>query len=152
MIAYARLYEPDNEDTLVLYEGMPLDVRMYVATGYTDMRKSIDGLVSVVADGFGFNPRAKSLFCFCGRRADRYKVLFFDGDTYSLALRRLEERSLRWPREPGRLWKLSRRAFFRRAVSETKHVCSANKSRRQGEAVRRVTWLAPIGLLDWQDR
>ena len=113
MIAYARLYEPDNEGTLVLYEGMPLDVRMYVVTGYTDMRKSIDGLVSVVADGFGFNPRAKSLFCFCGRRADRYKVLFFDGDTYSLALRRLEGRSLRWPREPGRLWKLSRRAFFR---------------------------------------
>lgn len=113
MIAYARLYEPDNTGTLALYLYMPSDVNTFVVTGYTDMRKSIDGLVAVVADGFGFNPRARSMFCFCGRRADRYKVLFFDGDTYSLALRRLEDRSLRWPREPGRLWKLSRAAFFR---------------------------------------
>ena len=38
VIAYARLYEPDNEETLTFYKGMPADVRTWVVTGYTDNR------------------------------------------------------------------------------------------------------------------
>ena len=82
------------------------------------MRKSIDDLVPVVADGIGLDPRARSLFCFCGGRADRYKVLAFDGDTRSHALRRLEGRSPRRPHAEGSLWKPGRAALFRLLAGE----------------------------------
>ena len=72
------------------------------------MRRGVDGLVSIVSDGFGFNPRARSTFLFCGRRADRLKALFFDGDAYELTYRRMESGRLWWPRRPGELWKVSR--------------------------------------------
>ena len=108
MITYARLYEHDNEQTLTTWLSLPADVRHYVATGYTDMRRGVDGMVSIVSDGFGFNPRARSTFLFCGRRADRLKALFFDGDAYELTYRRMESGGLWWPRRPGELWKVSR--------------------------------------------
>ena len=41
--------------------------RIYIACGYTDMRKAIDGLIAVVQQNFQLNPFQSSLFLFCGR-------------------------------------------------------------------------------------
>lgn len=49
--------------------------QIYIACGYTDMRKSIDGLAAVVQQNFRINPFQKSLFLFCGKRCDRLKAL-----------------------------------------------------------------------------
>ena len=46
----------------------------YIACGYTDMRKQIDGLVAVVQLQFGHALDEESLFLFCGHRADRTEV------------------------------------------------------------------------------
>ena len=52
---------------------------IYIACGYTDMRKSIDGLAAVVQQHFRLDPFSKSLFLFCGKRRDRIKVLLWEG-------------------------------------------------------------------------
>lgn len=40
---------------------------IYIVCGYTDMRKSIDGLCAVIQDQLQMNPSGSSLFLFCGR-------------------------------------------------------------------------------------
>ena len=42
----------------------------YVACGYTDLRRGIDGLASIVTLQYGRELREDSLFLFCGRRTD----------------------------------------------------------------------------------
>ena len=71
---------------------------IYIACGYTDMRKSIDGLAAVVQQQFHLDPFSKSLFLFCGKRRDRIKVLFWEGDGFVLLYKRLENGSFKWPR------------------------------------------------------
>ena len=39
---------------------------VYIVCGYTDMRRSIDGLAAIVKQNFGCNPYDGSLFLFCG--------------------------------------------------------------------------------------
>ena len=48
---------------------------IYIACGYTDMRKSIDGLAAVVQQQFELDPFQPTLFLFCGRRRNRIKSL-----------------------------------------------------------------------------
>ncbi|MCR4591093.1 MAG: IS66 family insertion sequence element accessory protein TnpB [Lachnospiraceae bacterium] len=48
---------------------------IYIVCGYTDMRKSIDGLCAIVEDKLHMDPRRSAIFLFCGRRADRLKIL-----------------------------------------------------------------------------
>jgi len=72
---------------------------VYLAVGYTDMRRSIDGLAAIVQQVFHLDPCAKSLFLFCGRRCDRIKALFWEGDGFLLMYKRLENGGrFQWPR------------------------------------------------------
>lgn len=71
--------------------------RVYLACGKTDMRKSINGLVSVVEGNLQLNPYDGALFVFCNKNRDRIKVLEWDGDGYWLYLKRLERGHFRWP-------------------------------------------------------
>lgn len=71
---------------------------VYIACGYTDMRKSIDGLAAIVQQQFRMNPFSPALFLFCGRRRDRFKALLWEGDGFILFYKRLENGTFRWPR------------------------------------------------------
>lgn len=71
---------------------------VYVVTGYTDMRKSIDGLAAVIQGKLSLDPFGKSLFLFCGRQCDRIKGLLWEGDGFLLLYKRLDNGSFRWPR------------------------------------------------------
>lgn len=62
---------------------------IYIVCGYTDMRKSIDGLCAVIQDQLQMNPSGSSLFLFCGRRCDRIKALLKEPDGYVLIYKRL---------------------------------------------------------------
>jgi transposase len=73
--------------------------KIYIAIGYTDMRKSIDGLAAVVQQNFKLNPFQNSLFLFCGHRRDRMKALYWEGDGFVLLYKRLERGSFQWPRD-----------------------------------------------------
>lgn len=82
---------------------------IYIACGYTDMRKSIDGLASIVQQQFQLNPFSNSLYLFCGKRRNRLKALYWEGDGFVLLYKRLESGNFQWPRneEPVRAltWK-----------------------------------------------
>lgn len=71
---------------------------IYLATGYTDLRKGLDGLVLLVEKEFRLDPFSNSLFLFCGRRSDRIKALYYDIDGFVLLYKRLEEGKFKWPR------------------------------------------------------
>lgn len=70
-------------------------------TGYTDMRKSIDGLCALVRDKLHMDPENRALYLFCGRRCDRIKVLLREKDGFVLLYKRLSvsEGRYRWPRK-----------------------------------------------------
>lgn len=52
---------------------------IYIACGYTDMRKSIDGLAAIVQQNFKLDPFSNSLFLFCERSSTKTKVLYWEG-------------------------------------------------------------------------
>jgi transposase len=70
---------------------------VYIACGYTDMRKSIDGLAILVTQVFQLDPFSRSIYLFCGRRSDRMKALHWEGDGFVLLYKRLERGRFQWP-------------------------------------------------------
>ena len=63
--------------------------KIYIVCGYTDMRKSIDGLCAIIEDQLKMDPTSSALFLFCGRRRDRIKALFREPDGFVLIYKRL---------------------------------------------------------------
>ncbi len=76
----------------------PDDLRIYLACGKTDMRKSIDGLSAIVSQNFNLDPFENALFLFCGGKRDRMKALLWEGDGFLLLYKRLEGGVFQWPR------------------------------------------------------
>jgi len=64
--------------------------RIWLVAGVTDMRKGFDGLATVVQTQIRADPLSGHLFVFRGRRGDRIKVLWWDGDGLCLYAKRLE--------------------------------------------------------------
>lgn len=73
---------------------------IYIITGYTDMRKSIDGLYAIVMNQMKEEPNEHSIYLFCGKRCDRIKVLLREPDGCVLLYKRLDvvQGKYRWPR------------------------------------------------------
>lgn len=85
--------------------------RIYIACGYTDMRKSIDGLSALVVQQFKLDPFSNSLFLFCGRRCDRLKALYWEGDGFVLLYKRLEKSRFQWPRKESEARAVTQQQF-----------------------------------------
>ena len=73
------------------------DVRVWIATGHTDMRRGMNGLALQVQQGLKRDPHAGDLFVFRGRRGDLIKILWHDGLGMSLYAKRLERGRFIWP-------------------------------------------------------
>jgi transposase len=72
-------------------------IRVYLALGNTDMRKSINGLSIIVESRFELDPFSGHLFVFCNRRKNNIKVLYWDRNGFCLWQKRLEKERFRWP-------------------------------------------------------
>lgn len=72
-------------------------LKVYIDTGYTDMRKSINGLSILVADQLELDPLSGHLFAFCNRRRDIAKILYWDRNGFCLFQKRLEKNKFQWP-------------------------------------------------------
>ncbi len=76
---------------------VPSGVRVWLATGVTDMRRGMNGLTLQVQEAMGRDPYASDLFVFRGRRGNLIKVLWNDGLGFSLYAKRLEHGRFIWP-------------------------------------------------------
>jgi len=73
----------------------PANVRLYLATAPTDMRKGFDGLSTLVEAELGMSPLRGDLFIFLNRRATQVRILFWDRDGYCVLAKRLEQGTFR---------------------------------------------------------
>ncbi len=71
--------------------------QVYLATGFTDMRKSINGLSLVVSEQLGQDPFTGSVFVFCNRSRDKLKILYWECNGFWLYYRRLDKGKFHWP-------------------------------------------------------
>ena len=72
-------------------------VRIMVATKPIDFRKGHDSLAAMVKNELRKDPFTGTVFVFRSRRADRLKLLYWDGSGLVMAYKRLEEASFTWP-------------------------------------------------------
>ena len=77
--------------------SVPGSVKIFLCLAPTDMRKSIDGLAGLASNVLRQDPLSGQLFVFLGKRRDRVKLLYFDGDGYALWYKRLEAGTFRLP-------------------------------------------------------
>ncbi|EYD77499.1 Mobile element protein [Rubellimicrobium mesophilum DSM 19309] len=73
-------------------------VRVLVATRPVDCRKGADGLAALVRETMGADPFSGAVYVFRAKRADRVKLIFWDGSGVVLISKRLEEGEFRWPK------------------------------------------------------
>jgi transposase len=57
----------------------PGPIRVLVATKPVDFRKGMDGLAALVKEQLKADPFSGVIFCFRSKRADRVKLIFWDG-------------------------------------------------------------------------
>ena len=74
-------------------------VRIYVATGATDLRKSIDGLSALARERLARDPVSGHLFLFRNRRGDRIKILVWDHGGFWVLYKRLKQGTFAWPED-----------------------------------------------------
>jgi transposase len=76
---------------------LPASVRVYLCLTACDMRKSFDGLHTLVREHLELDAFAGHLFVFASRRRDRLKILYWDRDGFALWSKRLEEGTYAMP-------------------------------------------------------
>ena len=77
--------------------AVPAGMRVLVATKPVDFRRGADGLVALVRETLGQDPFAGTVFVFRSKRADRVKIVLWDGSGLVLFWKRLEQGAFRWP-------------------------------------------------------
>jgi transposase len=80
---------------------VPAGSRIWLATGYTDMRKGFDGLALKVQEVLKHDAHCGHLFVFRGKRGDLIKLIWHDGQGMCLFAKRLERGRFIWPTTAG---------------------------------------------------
>jgi transposase len=75
----------------------PVGVRVLVATRPVDFRRGADGLAAVVQTALRQDPFSGTIYVFRSKRADRVKLLVWDGSGLVLVWKRLEASGFKWP-------------------------------------------------------
>ena len=73
------------------------NVRVLVATEPVDFRKGAEGLAAVVRESMRTDPFSGVVYVFRAKRADRVKLIFWDGSGVVLVAKRLENGHFHWP-------------------------------------------------------
>jgi transposase len=77
--------------------AVPAGVRVLVATKPVDFRRGADRLAALVGEQLKHDPFSGTIFIFRSKRADRLKILTWDGSGLVLLWKRLEHGAFRWP-------------------------------------------------------
>jgi len=73
-------------------------VRVMVATKPVDFRKGAEGLAALVRERMNAEPFSGAVYVFRAKRADRVKLIYWDGTGVCLFAKRLENGAFRWPK------------------------------------------------------
>lgn len=68
-----------------------------MATKPVDFRKGHDGLAALVQNHLRHKPFDGAVYVFRAKRADRLKLIFWDGSGLVMAYKRLEQNTFKWP-------------------------------------------------------
>ena len=80
--------------------------KVYLATGFTDLRRGIDGLARIIRFQFQLDPYDKNtLFLFCGKRTDRIKGLIWEGSDFSFCTSGLKTGTSDGPAHRRKHWR-----------------------------------------------
>ena len=82
-------------------------VRVMVATKPVDFRKGAEGLAALVRETMTADPFCGAVYVFRAKRADRIKLIFWDGTGLCLFAKRLEDGIFRWPKIEDGVMRLS---------------------------------------------
>ena len=74
------------------------EIEVYLYRGIVDMRKSINGLSTIVEEELDLSPFSQKLFVFCNRKKDKIKILYWERSGFVLWYKRLEKERFPWPR------------------------------------------------------
>jgi transposase len=85
----------------------PGPIRVMMAAKPVDFRKGMNGLAALVREQMKADPFSGTIWCFRSRRADRVKLVFWDGTGLCLFAKRLEEGKFCWPRIENGVMRLS---------------------------------------------
>ncbi|ORE95940.1 transposase number 2 for disrupted insertion sequence NGRIS-6a [Stappia sp. 22II-S9-Z10] len=85
---------------------IPVGARMFVATKPVDFRKGPLGLMALV-EARGGDPFSGALYMFRASRADRVKIVWWDGTGLCLFAKCLDQRGFHWPRIENGVIRLS---------------------------------------------
>ena len=77
--------------------GPGADARVLVATRPVDFRKGADSLAALIKSEYGAEPFSGVVYVFRAKRADRIKLVWWDGTGLWLLAKRLEQGAFRWP-------------------------------------------------------
>jgi len=84
-------------------------IKVYIAFGHTDMRKSINGLAIIVEDQLDLDLFSGHLFAFCNGRRNILKILYWDRNGFCLWQKRLEKDRFKWPCTGDEVMKVNRK-------------------------------------------
>jgi transposase len=87
-------------------------IKVFLALGITDMRKSINGLSIIVEKHFDLDPFSGHLFVFCNRRRNIMKILYWDRNGFCLWHKRLEKHYFKWPKKAGEIIPIGQRELM----------------------------------------
>lgn len=92
---------------MIPHGGLGGDIKVLVATKPVDFRKQADTLAAFVQEALGADPFGGTVYVFRAKRADRVKLLWWDGTGICLLAKRLEGNQFRWPRIEDGVMQLS---------------------------------------------
>ena len=76
---------------------LTLPSKIYISSANVDMRKSIDGLVSIVEGSFNCSSTDDALFVFHNKYCDKIKMLYWNTESFCLLYKRIEKGRFRFP-------------------------------------------------------
>ena len=85
--------------------------QILVATKPVDFRKQADSLAALVQEALGADPFSGAVYVFRAKRADRVKLIYWDGTGVCLFAKRLEDGKFRWPNVQDGVMRLSAAEF-----------------------------------------
>ena len=87
--------------------AIPTGVRIMLATRPVDFRRGAHSLAALAAASLGQDPFDGALIVFRAKRADRVKILFWDGSGLVLIWKQIQHSTFRWPPIVDGVMKLS---------------------------------------------